>query len=405
MTRAASALVCVIALCAVLLPRAAQAQIAGTVSLQPFTNITGEPGDAWIGVGIAETLIADLHRAPGIEIVTGERIGVRWVLRGAYQRVGNQIRITARLVEIASGAVIHTASVDGAMDDLFSLQDRLAVDLAGPFGGPALRAAETQPAAELTGGGAAVPVTIDGPPPPLAPDVISRDEQGRTTIRAVKLDQAITVDGALDEAVYTRVPSFGGFIQMEPMAGAPATERTEMWVLFDDTNLYIVARLWDAAPESEWVVNEMRRDSPNLSQNDGVGILLDTFYDRRNGNFFTVSPIGGRADGEVSNERSYNPDWNPIWTVETGRFDGGWLFEAAFPFRSLRYRQGRSQVWGLQLRRRVRHKNETSFLTPLDPGLGQTAIFQVSRSATLVGLEVPARGRPIEIKPYAIGDL
>jgi hypothetical protein len=53
----------------------------------------------------------------------------------------------------------------------------------------------------------------------------------------------------------------------------------------------------------------------------------------------------------------------------------------------------------------VRHKNETSFLTPLDPGLGQTAICQVSRSATVVGLEVPARGRPIEIKPYVLGDV
>ena len=110
---------------------------------------------------------------------------------------------------------------------------------------------------------------------------------------------------------------------MEPRAGAPATERTEAWVLFDDTNLYVVARAWDAAPESEWVINEMRRDSPNLSQNEGVGILLDTFYDRRNGIFFTISPIGGRVDGEVSNERNYNGDWNPVWTVETGRFEGG----------------------------------------------------------------------------------
>ena len=409
MTRHTAAAVRVVAFCALLLPAAVFAQTVGSVSVQPFTNITGAPSDTWIGAGIAETLIADLQAAPGFEIVTGQQDGARWVVRGAYQRVGNQIRITARLVEIASGAVIRTARVDGTLDDLFGLQDRLAVALAGPLENPASRTAEpppmAAPSADPTVSRAGLLTTIDGPPPPLAPDVMSRDAQGRATIRAIKLNQEIVVDGALDEAVYTTVPSFGGFIQMEPTAGAPATERTEMWVLFDDTNLYIVGRLWDSAPESEWVVNEMRRDSNNLSQNEGVGILLDTYYDRRNGLFFTVSPIGGRADGEVTNERGYNRDWNPIWSVETGRFDGGWLFEAAFPFRSLRYRQGRSQVWGLQLRRRVRHKNETAFLTPLDPGLGQTAIFQVSRSATLVGLEVPARGRPIAIKPYIIGDL
>jgi hypothetical protein len=242
------------------------------------------------------------------------------------------------------------------------------------------------------------------PPAPVAPETITRSASGGATVRAVRVE-SLDLDGVLDEAVYTTVPSFGGFIQTEPSAGAPATERTEAWVFFDDTNLYVSARLWDAAPESEWVVNEMRRDSTTLSQNEGVGILLDTFYDRRNGNFFTVSPIGGRADGQVSNERGYNRDWNPVWAAETGRFDGGWTLEAAFPFKSMRYRPGRSQVWGLQIRRRVRHKNETSYLTPLDPSLGLTAIFQASRSATLVGLEAPESRPPIEIKPYVIGDV
>ena len=404
MTRDAAAPVRCLALCALLLPAVTFAQESGTVSVQPFTNITGEPGDAWIGAGIAEALSADLQETSGIEVATHGSVNVPWVVSGAYQRVGNQIRITARMVEVASGAVLRTAMVDGPLDELFELQDRLAAALARPPEVPASPTVETIPLT-VSDGDANAPTMIDGPPPPTAPAVMSRDAQGGATIRAIKLDEGIAVDGVLNEAIYTTVPSFGGFIQMEPRAGAPATERTEAWVLFDDTNLYVVARAWDAAPESEWVINEMRRDSPNLSQNEGVGILLDTFYDRRNGVFFTISPIGGRVDGEVSNERNYNGDWNPVWTVETGRFEGGWSFEAAIPFKSMRYRPGRSQVWGLQMRRRVRHKNETAFLTPLDPGLGQTAIFQVSRSATLVGLEVPARGRAIEIKPYVIGNV
>ena len=118
MTRNAAAPVRFVALCALMLPVAAFAQTDGTVSILPFANITGEPGDAWIGAGIAETLIVDLQGAPGFEDVTGEQIGAPWVVSGAYQRVANQIRITARLVEVASGAVIRTATVDGAMDDL-----------------------------------------------------------------------------------------------------------------------------------------------------------------------------------------------------------------------------------------------------------------------------------------------
>mgnify|MGYP001193521482 CR=1 FL=1 len=410
MTRPLGPLVGLLAVWVSILPVATFAQ-GTTVSIQPFTNLTGDPRDSWIGAGIAETLASDLQ-GPGFEVVLGDQMVATRVVRGAYQRLGDQIRITARLVDVSTGVVIRGATIDGVMRDLFDLQDRLTKELSEPAAPstptlpprprPHLPPSTTSPTTVAVPG---LPVSFDGPAPPVAPAVISRDDRGGATVRAVRLEDRLVVDGALDEAVYTTVPSFGGFIQMEPAAGAPATERTEAWVLFDDTNLYIVARLWDAAPESEWIVNEMRRDSNNLSQNEGVAILLDTFYDRRNGNFFTISPIGGRADGQVSNERGYNRDWNPVWAVETGRFAGGWTFEAAFPFKSMRYRPGQEQVWGLQLRRRVRHKNETSFLTTLDPGLGQTAIFQVSRSATLVGLEAPVSGRAIEIKPYVIGDL
>ena len=135
------------------------------------------------------------------------------------------------------------------------------------------------------------------------------------------------------------------------------------------------------------------RDSPRHVSRSAERALLHRQPDRR--------PGERRGEQRAQLQPRLEPGVDP----RDGRFGGGWSFEAAFPFRSLRYRPGRSQVWGLRLRRRVRHKNETSYLTPLDPGLGSTAIFQVSRSATLVGLEVPARGRPIEIKPYVIGDV
>ena len=250
-----------------------------------------------------------------------------------------------------------------------------------------------------------LPLDFAGPPPPVPPAVVSRDLEGRVTIRAVRLPEGLTVDAALDEPVYQTVPAIGDFIQTEPRAGEPATEKTEAWVFFDDRNLYVAARCWDSAPESEWVANEMRRDSFNIVQNNQFMILLDTSYDRRNAVLFAINPIGGRMDGQVTDERQYNGDWNPVWDVKTGRFAGGWSLEAQIPFKSLRYRSGGGQVWGVQMQRTVRRKNEFAYLTRLDPGLGQRGGFQVSQAATLVGLEAPERGQSFEIKPYVIGDV
>ena len=250
-------------------------------------------------------------------------------------------------------------------------------------------------------------VVIDGPPPPQPPRVMSRDAAGRATIRAVRVDGSLNIDGQLDERVYQEIESLSGFIQVEPDAGQAATEETEVWVFFDDDNIYVSARAWDSAPESQWVANEMRRDSFNVLQNGRVGFLFDTFYDRRNGVIFNVNPIGGRTDGQMTDERTdtYNGDVNPIWDVRTGRFEQGWTLEAAIPFKSLRYRPGREQTWGFNVIRYVRWKNEISYLTPLPAVMGLAGIFQASRAATLVGLEAPEKSRNLEIKPYAIADL
>ena len=252
-------------------------------------------------------------------------------------------------------------------------------------------------------------LTIDGPSAPVAPAVMNRDEQGRVTVRAVRLEDAIELDGALDEAVYGRVPAITGLVQLVPDAGEPATERTEAWIMFDDENVYVAARLWDSAPESEWVANEMRRDTNQLRQNDTFTVLFDTFYDRRNGFNFYTNPLGARADQQYTNEGNPNGDWNPVWDVRTGRFDGGWTVEMEIPFKTLRYRSEPPHVWGVQFRRSIRRKNEWAYLTRLPISVagnsGARGIFRISAAGSLVGLEPPPASRTVEIKPYAIADL
>ena len=93
--------------------------------------------------------------------------------------------------------------------------------------------------------------------------------------------------------------------------------------------------------------------------------------------------------------------------MQVGRFDGGWTVEMEIPFKSLRYRPGPNQIWGVQLRRAIRRKNEWAYITPLpiSAGGGPAGIFRVSDAATLVGLEVPSGSKNIEIKPYAIAGI
>ena len=476
---------------------------AGPAAILSFINISGDAADDWIGTGIAESLASELNLAgvaatrtptasvlratevglgaPDAIVETGRALGASWVVTGAYQRVADRLRVTARVFDAGTGAVVDTATVDGAFDDLFDIQDRVAAQLRDAFGPSGRRAAARQPAIPdppvteegdqiarrppgglpgrrpgpgmggrfgpgggdrqrpgfggpmagraggRPGGTAAGPaarpvpespaepagfssvtaapsVIIDGPPPPLAPETVNRDEAGRATVRAVRVSNPLRVDGVLDDGIYETVPSIEGFVQQLPIEGAPTTERTEAWVFFDDENVYVAARLWADAPESQWIANEMQRDSFQIINNDYFSVGIDTFYDRRNGFAFMITPIGGFFDYEITDEGNPNNDWNPIWNSSTGRFDGGWTVEMEIPFKSLRFQPGQNQVWGLQLGRRIRYKNETTYLTtvPISAGPG---MFRLSAAGTLTGLEVPSGNRRFEIKPYAIGSI
>jgi hypothetical protein len=243
---------------------------------------------------------------------------------------------------------------------------------------------------------------INGPSAPIAPETIARDAQGRVTLRATRTAQPIRIDGRLDEELYQLTPPMGGFVQTEPQRGQPASEPTEVWIFFDDENIYVGAKCYDSSASDNWVANEMRRDSMNVVRNENFAIYFDTFYDRRNAFLFELSPIGGIYDAYVTNERSPgNIDYNPVWEREAGRFDKGWIAEMAIPFRAIRYKPGASQVWGINIRRTVRWKNEESFIQRMPPNQG-SVIFQISLGGTLVGVDAPSGSKNLEIKPYAI---
>jgi len=248
--------------------------------------------------------------------------------------------------------------------------------------------------------GVALLATAHGAGAQSAATLVSRSASDNVTIRAVRLTAPLTLDGRLDEAVYRDVAPVTDFIQQEPQEGQPATEKTEAWVLFDDQNLYIVARCWDSHPERE-VVNEMRRDSSNILGNENVTFVIDTFHDRRNGYMFQTNPLGALRDMTVTDDQQ-NQAWNGIWYSKIATFEQGWTMEVSIPFKSLRYRGAGKQTWGINLRRLVKWKNEFSYLSLVPAALGTQGMSRMASAATVIDLEPPAESKNLEFKPYAV---
>jgi hypothetical protein len=242
----------------------------------------------------------------------------------------------------------------------------------------------------------AAPADVPGGVPPT----LVRDAGGGTTVRAVRLTSPLTLDGRLDEEVYRTVPPAGDFIQQIPRAGVPATEATEAWVFFDDRNVYVSARCLDSHPELE-IVTEVRRDGSTMSQNDNFTLVLDTFHDKRSGYYFQTNPLSALREQTMVNS-VMNESWNTVWDVRTARGPEGYTVEIVIPFKSLRYRGAGPQTWGINFRRIVRWKNETSNLTRIPVEYGTAGVTQLAVAGNLVGIEAPPLSKNFEIKPYVV---
>ena len=203
----------------------------------------------------------------------------------------------------------------------------------------------------------------------------------------------------------TRKPEFiADFVQQEPNEGQPTTEKTEVWLFYDDRNIYVSARCWDSEPDRE-IANEMRRDGQSTNDNESFAVVFDTFYDRRNAFLFQTTLAGGLFDGYITDERDMNRDWNTVWDARSDRTEDGYAVEMVIPFKSLRFKAGDTQVWGVNFKRVIRWKNELAYLTPIPAALGRRGMNKISSAATLVGIETPKGGRNFELKPYGISGL
>ncbi len=215
------------------------------------------------------------------------------------------------------------------------------------------------------------------------------------------------LDGdVLGDPAWIDVPVATGFIQTQPDEGQPATERTELRVLFDDDTIYFGFVCYDRDPDGI-ITSEGRRDA-SLNNSDSIQIILDTFRDRQSAFLFGTSPAGQEYDGQVMNEGqgggfgfNVNYNWDGAWVVRTQVSDVGWSAEFGIPFRTISYPNRVEQTWGMNIQRNIKRRNEESYWAPLTR---QFNLLRLSQAGELSGLRVPATAaRDLKAIPYVVG--
>jgi hypothetical protein len=226
-----------------------------------------------------------------------------------------------------------------------------------------------------------------------APDtVVSADF---VAVRAAP--EAPTVDGRIDDRAWAGAPAVAQFLQREPEEGRPASEPTEARVVYTDEALFVAVRAWDSRP-AEISAPLGRRDEEGPS--DWIGILIDSYHDRRTAFAFAVNPAGVRRDVFYFNDIEQDPSWEAVWDVATARDSSGWTAEFRIPFSQLRFSSAAEQRFGFNIWRRINRKNEIQYWRPIPTN----ANGMVSLSGDLVGMQGIRPPRQVEVVPYVVGN-
>jgi len=224
---------------------------------------------------------------------------------------------------------------------------------------------------------------------------------------AFALETEPTLDGnVLDDSAWRAASAIRDFWQIRPDDGQPASQKTEVFVGYTGDTLYVGVICYDDEP-GDIIVTDSRRDS-SLNESDSFQFILDGFYDRQNGLIFGTNPAGIQYDAQVTKEGTssfgfgggeFNLNWDTSWEVATSVTDVGWQAEFAIPFKSLRYRAGSIQSWGINFQRNIGRNNEVAFWAPLGR---QYNLNRVSDAGTINDLQPPLQ-KNLTLTPYSLG--
>ncbi|HEY8312148.1 MAG TPA: DUF5916 domain-containing protein, partial [Gemmatimonadaceae bacterium] len=220
---------------------------------------------------------------------------------------------------------------------------------------------------------------------------------------AVPLQGTIVLDGKLDDAAWKAAKPITKFTQSQPVEGAPATQRTEIRIMYDDKALYIGARVYDSLGAAGIRAPLARRDQLldgngnngafNSLTTDKIVVSFDPYHNHIDQALFEINPSGVKGD-----QFDGDPSWDPIWEAATHVDSLGWTAEMRIPFSQLRFSRDSVQTWGLEVWRYADRVNEKDMW----------AFWKASESGGppyyghLTGLRIAPQPRQFEVLPYML---
>ncbi len=214
-------------------------------------------------------------------------------------------------------------------------------------------------------------------------------------LQAIRIDHPLAIDGHLEEDLYASTPT-SNFVQFQPHNGSPASQRTQIWIAYDEHALYVGARMWDTDPDS--IVTRVGRRDDQLNT-DLFEVILDSYHDHRTGFSFQINPSGSIRDASYFNDGWTDESWDGIWDGRCSIDAEGWNAEMRIPFSQLRFSGQEEYVWGILPTRYIQRRDEWDYFVYIPKG--ESGI--ISRCADLTGIRgihPPARQ---SILPYASG--
>ncbi len=216
------------------------------------------------------------------------------------------------------------------------------------------------------------------------------------SLAAVRISTPIVLDGHLDEDAWKSAPAGTGLTQRDPDEGQPATQLTEVRVLYDEAAIYVGARMFDRDP-ARIARRLTRRDDDASGVADYIIIGLDPRHDHLTGATFTVSAAGALQDGTMYNDSFSDSSWDAVWEAAVAVDEQGWTAEVRIPFSQLRFPAADRQTWGFQLVRYIQRRNEEDWWVPIPKK--ESAV--ISRSGHLTGLDGIRSRQHLDLLPYA----
>lgn len=210
------------------------------------------------------------------------------------------------------------------------------------------------------------------------------------SVRITRAGAPPVIDGVLDEAVWADAAAIDDMHEVQPTEYSEPSERTIVYLLYDDDALYIGARLYDREPGQ--ITDRILRQGEQVFGDDWFSVIIDPFHDRRSGYRFLTNPNGLRQEGLYQNVSDTQWEWQGIWYAAGSVDDEGWVTEIAIPFKSISFDPS-NDTWGINFRRAIARRDERI------AWVSRNRNSDPSTSGTAVGLEGLQQGMGLDVVP------